>query len=630
MTDLYREMARKGGILETQFMKVYPTMYNWGYNEVEDPMDGSDNHPYFDEYWQSKIPRLERIRCPAYIVCSWGDNGIHTRGTLNAYKEISSRVNDVYLEIHQLQKWEMAATEESLLRQKAFLDTFLLDRETEVKFWPKVRWTMREAYYVGEWRQATNFPIPGTQYRSFYPTASGGLSTIPQKRSQQLQYDAKDGELEFQLPLTTSFEFAGHAKLRLWVELKGAENADLHITLRKTNSKGEEVQFPWLTVNDNGPIAFGWLKVSRRELDLEKSTEHIPYHKHERDILVPAGQVVPVDIEIQPTSCRFRPGDRLRLVISGHDYGTYPPGLPVARHTNEVNVGSHVIHFGGEYDTFLQLPVIPPVAGSMLETAPPIKMTLAATRFPGWSDDKALHELTGVHAGMTLGMSKVVPMLRGYTQTVAIPQLNISGPNSFKTTTPDGVDWDWAITLTWSTLKGLWGCFQAPEYKAAAGSHVFADESKNVGILSSAYKELMFDPRAFEQRDISKSVVANILLAKSATYTSGGDPVALDERARAVQDFVQGSDVLRYVLNKENVPEDTAEFFKNTPFFTTDWHTIGAHEQWYFSSEEAAKRFLEDSQKQAAMSILPAAFDIAQSVLVVGKENVVVNKDVMS
>jgi predicted acyl esterase len=84
------------------------------------------------------------------------------------------------------------------------------------------------------------------------------------------------------------------------------------------------------------------------------STDIQPYHSHQRDIPVEPGQVVPVDIEILPTSCRFRVGDTLRVSISGHDYGQYPTTIPVARHAQLVNKGVHVIHFGGKYDSFLQ------------------------------------------------------------------------------------------------------------------------------------------------------------------------------------------------------------------------------------------------------------------------------------
>lgn len=80
----------------------YPMLFNWGSGLVETVESILDKHPYFDEYWQSKIPDLAKIKVPAYIICSWGDQGIHTRGTLNAWKAISSAQK--WLEIHQYQK----------------------------------------------------------------------------------------------------------------------------------------------------------------------------------------------------------------------------------------------------------------------------------------------------------------------------------------------------------------------------------------------------------------------------------------------------------------------------------------------------------------------------------------------
>lgn len=80
----------------------YPHLYNWGRGMVEDSQGSVHEHEFFDEYWQSKIPRLQNVKCPAYVICSWGDHAIHTRGTLNGWKQISSPVK--YLEIHCYQK----------------------------------------------------------------------------------------------------------------------------------------------------------------------------------------------------------------------------------------------------------------------------------------------------------------------------------------------------------------------------------------------------------------------------------------------------------------------------------------------------------------------------------------------
>jgi predicted acyl esterase len=39
----------------------------------------------FDAFWQSKAADLARITVPAYVVASWSDQGLHTRGTLEGF-----------------------------------------------------------------------------------------------------------------------------------------------------------------------------------------------------------------------------------------------------------------------------------------------------------------------------------------------------------------------------------------------------------------------------------------------------------------------------------------------------------------------------------------------------------------
>ncbi len=44
-------------------------------------------HPLDDEYWASKRPNFSKIIVPAYVIASWSDQGLHTRGTLEAFEK---------------------------------------------------------------------------------------------------------------------------------------------------------------------------------------------------------------------------------------------------------------------------------------------------------------------------------------------------------------------------------------------------------------------------------------------------------------------------------------------------------------------------------------------------------------
>ena len=89
-------------------------------------------------------------------------------------------------------------------------------------------------------------------------------------------------------------------------------------------------------------MALGWLRASHRELDEEKSTPWQPVHKHARELKLAAGEIVPVDIEILPTSILFEKGERLRLVVQGSDIYWYPTEGHTNGHLDTVNKGDHV------------------------------------------------------------------------------------------------------------------------------------------------------------------------------------------------------------------------------------------------------------------------------------------------
>ena len=476
---------------------------------------------------------------------------------------------------------------------------------------------MRESFYVSEWRYGPSFPFPETSYDKLFPTPSRSLSKVGQANNFEITYDALEGEVTFDIPFMESYELAGYAKLRLWVEARGADNMDLFVVLKKVDAEGKEVHFPWLTVIENGPVAFGYLRVSRREIDEAKSTDFQPYHSHQRDLLLEPGQVVPVDIEILPTACRFRPGDRLQINISGRDYEKYPPMIPVARHGETVNKGTHVVHFGGKYDSFLQLPTLPPVKGSSLHHGRTVKMSMLANRVQGWPDEKFVTEYTGVHADMTKQLSQFVPFLRSYTQVVGVPRpfmntfcVNQSG-------------FEVATVLGWSTLAKLEGSFHHPSYKAGAGNHVFTDPSV-IGLLSQVFEDVVFDPILFETRQNAFEVV--VFLPKSSVAQKI-PKMDLSTRAEVVRNIGQGVGLLRYVLNQDVTPEDPAAFFKDTPFEHADWRSIGAMEQYWFASENDALEFFGDIARLQALKELPLSFDQSRTISVAGKEVVVFTKD---
>jgi predicted acyl esterase len=151
----------------------------------------------------------------------------------------------------------------------------------------------------------------------------------------------------------------GHMKLKLWVQADGSDDMDLFVAIEKIDRAEYIVPFAFLSNHDDGPVALGWLRASHRELDKKKSTAYQPFHKHEKEIKLKAGEIVPIEIEIWPSSTLLERGERLRVVVQGSDIYAYPEERHTNQHTETVNRGEHVIYAGGKYDSHLLVPVVP-------------------------------------------------------------------------------------------------------------------------------------------------------------------------------------------------------------------------------------------------------------------------------
>lgn len=360
-SDWYREFAYHGGIPETSFLPRGCANLHYSLHRVEDTAANARAHPLQDSYWQSKESALESITVPAFIVASWSDHGLHTRGTLEAYKRIASPQK--WLEVHGRKKWHYYYRPQSVERQRQFFDHFLKVPATIVPAWPKVLIEIRERVNVGEFRPEAQWPIERTQMRKFHLDAGRAmLLDAPPRTSTRAVYDPlrQDGRAVFAYRFSESTELTGHMKLKLWVEAIDADDMDIFVAVQKLDREGRIVPFVFYAMNENGPLALGWLRASHRELDAGRSRPEQPWHAHRREERLGAGEIVPVEIEIWPSATRFDAGEGLQLIVQGSDIVTEAvPNAPFARHEDTRNRGTHVIHTGGEFDSHLLAPWIP-------------------------------------------------------------------------------------------------------------------------------------------------------------------------------------------------------------------------------------------------------------------------------
>ena len=359
-SDWYREFAYHGGMLETNFLPRASDNIRYSLNRTEDTWENVRAHPLIDSFWHSKEPLIETITQPAYVVASWSDQGLHLRGTIEAWRRMASE--DKWLEIHGQKKWAHYYLEQSRERRLAFFDHFMRDRPTSVEAWPKVRIEARERHGEASERAEQEWPLARTRYREFYlDTARGSLSTAMASAS-ELRQDAVEGTATFDLCFDEETEITGNAALTLWVEAEGSDDMDLFVALQKLDAQGNHVGFTFYAFYEDGPIALGWQRVSHRALDEASSTPERPVHSHDSEKLLQPGECVEVAIEIWPFSVRFKPGETLRLAIAGSDIYRPEKGvmLPFPLHEHTRNKGTHILRSGGSHPSRLRLPFIPP------------------------------------------------------------------------------------------------------------------------------------------------------------------------------------------------------------------------------------------------------------------------------
>jgi len=121
VSDMYREFLLHGGIPETNFVPRWSRgRLTLSLTRTEDLVEMVKAHPLWDAYWETKRANLKNITAPAYIVASWTDHGLHTRGTLQGFREISSK--EKWLEIHGRKKWEYFMQPDRVEEQRKFFD----------------------------------------------------------------------------------------------------------------------------------------------------------------------------------------------------------------------------------------------------------------------------------------------------------------------------------------------------------------------------------------------------------------------------------------------------------------------------------------------------------------------------
>jgi predicted acyl esterase len=393
--DIYRDALYHGGVLNV-------FMTNWFTAHLMHHKLGRASQTMPDawkvntlDFWLSNNldsgalagaqAQWDKITVPFYSVGNWTGFGLHLRGNTEAFSRAASKHKK--LRIHTGSHVHPFYTDEGREDQKRFFDYWLKGIENGVMDEPPVKLAIRHGRDKIEWRHEQEWPLARTQWTKFYfdlspkagePEYSAKLVSENPKETHARSYVTSHlgtmgstsaassqvmggGGIRPNMgvaletpPLEADLEVTGPLAASFWVSSE-SEDMDLFLTLRNFDADGNEI----METGQQGspvPVAKGWLRVSHRELDPALSTPWRPYHAHKRRLYLKPGEIVKVDVEIWPTSMVFKKGHRIRLDIQPRD-GVGSQGY--MHYHADYNSGANTIHSGGEYESYLLLPVIP-------------------------------------------------------------------------------------------------------------------------------------------------------------------------------------------------------------------------------------------------------------------------------
>ncbi len=352
--DLYRESMREGGIRGEYAESVIGTVAGDGY--IEDPLKMADEYPEWNAYWQDKVPKFANVRIPTYYTSCW--NHFHNMGSWEGFRKIRSRKK--WMRAHREFEWPDTYNNANIEDLRKFFDRYLKDIRNGWEFTPKIRLEVMDAfaYDFQTNRPENEFPLARTQYTKLYLNSeNGSLNFEAPAAVAKASFDGKTELLTYDIRFEEDTEITGYMSLHLNVSVDGYDDGDLFFTVKKMGQDGE-TEIPIHVLGEEHPGAWSKLRLSWRAVSEKLSTKFKPEQSFEKQEKLQPGEIVPIDVAFIPYSRIWHKGETLRLQIAGRYIRDESWFERLVWQTD--NQGIINIHTGGEYESWLKVPVIPP------------------------------------------------------------------------------------------------------------------------------------------------------------------------------------------------------------------------------------------------------------------------------
>lgn len=373
LSDAYRDLAFIGGIPDENFIGRLSVNHVSAIGaKREDLVKEMHSEPLADaDIWKDKIADPSKIKIPAFVIASYS-NTLHTMGTFRAWRTLGSK--EKWLRIHDRQEWPYYYNKDNTEELRRFFDYYLLNKDNGWNKTSKVRYSLID--FKGKNQNdisATSFPPANAQSVKYYMNGkSRTLDESPLKEDFEVKYQAGGlpGRTSFQMTFNKDTQFVGYPKAKLFMQCAGYDDMDVFVWVQKLDKIGN-VLSEFVVPNHGAALqdftqegasalrykgSWGRLRASMRHLDDQISTEEIPAYTFDRIEKIDKNEVIALDIILSPMGLSYNAGDTLRVVVSSKDeLGSVMPGTPGCTPDNK---GIHILHTGGKYASYLQLPLL--------------------------------------------------------------------------------------------------------------------------------------------------------------------------------------------------------------------------------------------------------------------------------
>lgn len=296
-------------------------------------LDTAVDHQSRDEWWDERnlLPMLKEVDIPVYLGCDWENVPLHLPSTFTTWNGLS---DNACVRMGMLGKYGLTWPWESMHTEAlAWYDHWLKGRDTGILEGPPIRYFLPGAE---EWRTAESWPPPEAAHRELALRADGTLSqdegAVGSRefmvlgsglaRIKPSKIDPPSSLTWTSAPLTEALDVVGDIELRLVASATAIDTAWI-TTLQDVAPDGR--------VTD---VTAGWLRASLREVDDAASRPGAPVLPCRNPQAVPIGEDVEYRIPLVANARRFRPGHRIRLVLTSDDQDPATPAIMNFRHAS--------------------------------------------------------------------------------------------------------------------------------------------------------------------------------------------------------------------------------------------------------------------------------------------------------